>query len=434
MAPTPDPPFPEPDPVLLRAHRPEQLYTLPLENWPNARGQRQTLRPFLSRLSGTHYSKAPTPNVPVMAPLLPPADRLLPYLRRIDASRTYTNFGPLVLELEERLAAQLSLARGGLVTASSGTAALVGAILATAGRATAARPFALIPAYTFVATAVAAELCGYKPFLADVDPETWLLQPEHALEHPDLSEVGLVVPVGAYGIGVPQAAWRNFRLRTGIPVVIDGAASFEAVCSNPATHLGDIPVAMSFHATKSFSCGEGGAVACSDSNLVLQIGTALNFGFCESRDSRSASLNGKLSEYHAAVGLAELDAWQEKTAAFGRVAATYRRLFDARGFGGKLTLAPDVCSSYVLMQCSDPEESRRVQRNLATDRIGVRLWYGDGLHRQPHFDSCRRTDLDVTDLLAPLILGLPMAVDLSELAIERVALAAASDGNLGAGL
>lgn len=366
------------------------------------------------------------PLVPVMSPQLPSADRLLPYLRRIDAARTYTNFGPLVQELEDRLTAQLLLPSGGLVTASSGTAALVGAMLATAGRATAERPFALMPAYTFVATAVAAEQCGYKPYLADIDPETWMLDPERLLEHPELRRIGVVIPVAAYGKGVPQAKWLEFREKTGIPVVIDGAASFEALESDPATHLGAVPVVMSFHATKSFACGEGGAVACSDRNLVVGTATALNFGFIDARSSHSASINGKLSEYHAAVGLAELDGWIGKRKAFADVAAMYRRQFERQRCDPGRLVSTDVCSSYLLFQCYDATHSMQVQNALTNERVGFRLWYGGGIHGHPHFSNCMRTRLAVTDRISAEVLGLPMAADMTEVTVARVVASIAS--------
>src|SRR5687768_8800347 len=102
-------------------------------------------------------------HIPVLRPQLPDAERLLPYLRRIDASRLYTKYGPLVTQLEARLTRHLALPAGGRASASSRTAGRVGAILAVAGRATGRRPLALVPDYTFVATAVAAEQCGFRP-------------------------------------------------------------------------------------------------------------------------------------------------------------------------------------------------------------------------------------------------------------------------------
>ena len=63
-----------------------------------------------------------TREIPVLRPLLPTAERLLPYLSRIDASRCYTNWGPLVSEFEGRLARHFRVPRHGVVSASSGTA------------------------------------------------------------------------------------------------------------------------------------------------------------------------------------------------------------------------------------------------------------------------------------------------------------------------
>ena len=106
--------------------------------------------------------------VPVFRPQLPRCRDVLTYLRRIDATRIYSNHGPLLRELECRLSSCLGIPSGGVICASTGTNALIGAILATAGRATALRPWAIVPAFTFVATAAAVEQCGYQLYLAVV--------------------------------------------------------------------------------------------------------------------------------------------------------------------------------------------------------------------------------------------------------------------------
>src|SRR6266487_4810309 len=85
------------------------------------------------------------PTIPVLRPRLPPAERLLPYLRRIDATRVYTTWGPLALELEERLCRRFSLPLGGVASAGSGTSALTAAILAAApGRGAGRRRLAIV--------------------------------------------------------------------------------------------------------------------------------------------------------------------------------------------------------------------------------------------------------------------------------------------------
>jgi len=358
--------------------------------------------------------------IPVFRPQLPSAERLLPYLRQIDSTRFYSNHGPLVLEFEQRLASYLGLPRHGLVSAASGTAALVGAILASAGRAGRQRPLAILPALTFVATAAAVESCGYQPYLADIDPDSWLLDADRLTAHPELDRVGLVVPVATFGRPVPQRAWQTFQQQSGIPVVIDGGASFEGASEAPHDFFGPIPVALSFHATKSFATGEGGSTATTDIDLARRTIQTLNFGFWDTRESRSPSINGKMSEYHAAVGLAELDGWSAKRGALLSVALCYQRLAKRFGIEHRFTTAPIISGCYVLFRCAGTEEKNRIKEALNRHGVDFRLWYGEGLHRQPYLAGVASESLNITNALAPHLLGLPVAPDLTEMEIEHV--------------
>lgn len=361
----------------------------------------------------------PAASVPVLRPRLPPVELLLPYLRRIDETRIYSNWGPLNDELEHRLALHFGVPGAALVSAGSGTVALFAAVLAAAGRARAERPLAVVPAFTFVATAAAVEQCGFEVRLADVDAETWALDPQAVLGMPDLDRVGVVVPVAPFGRPVRQQPWLDFRERTGIPVAIDGAATFELLPTSKE-FAGELPVAVSFHATKSFSTGEGGCVISLDPDCRDRAARALNFGFHELRDSTMPSTNGKLSEYHAAVGLAGLDAWPQRSAELEDVAESYRRTCAAAGIEGRLYTVPEIGSNYVLFRCADAEHARRVQDGLAEHEVDYRLWYGRGLHRQSYLLEATGS-FPVTDVLAPNLLGLPMAPDLSHSDIETIA-------------
>jgi dTDP-4-amino-4,6-dideoxygalactose transaminase len=358
--------------------------------------------------------------LPVLRPLLPTAERIEPYLRRIDASRIYSNHGPLVCELERRLAEHLALPAGSVASASSGTAALMGAIIAAAGRSTPERPLALMPACTFVATAVAAEQCGYQPYLADIDAESWMLDANRLTDHPVLAKVGVVIPVAPFGRPVPQLPWQHFRDQTGIPVVIDGAASFGAGRGVPEHIFGAVPVVLSLHATKGFGIGEGGAVVWSDPDRIDQVTRALNFGFFGTRDSRSASTNGKMSEYLAAVGHASLDGWTQTRQAFVGVATRYRRAAKRGGLSDRLFAPPDIGMTYVIFACLSSEEAARVQDALRGDNIDSRLWYGGGLQTHSYFANLPGEQLRTTEQLMPRLLGLPMALDLTDDEIERV--------------
>jgi dTDP-4-amino-4,6-dideoxygalactose transaminase len=179
-------------------------------------------------------------------------------------------------------------------------------------------------------------------------------------------------------------------------------------------------VALSFHATKAFASGEGGCVITTDERLAESVTRALNFGFYEDRESRSPSTNGKMSEYHAAVALAELDGWQAKHATLLRVAEMYKKKMYDAGLDDRVVAAPAVAACYVLYRAADVDEVARVQRALTDCKVGFRSWYGAGVHSHPHFHAVSRDCLEVTDRVAPLLIGLPVAPDLTQGDVARV--------------
>lgn len=356
-----------------------------------------------------------------MRPRLPTAQQLLPYLERMDEDRWYANHGPLATEFRNRLEERFYGHHVAL--ASSGTAAITAAALVRAGRATPGRRRAIIPDFTFAATAHAVEACGYEPLLFPVNPETWQLDPSDVLAYADLDTVGLIVPVGAMGRPVPQADWIRVEETTGIPVVIDGAACFEGLDRDRSTFLGDIPVAVSFHATKTFATGEGGAVLCGTRQLADATEAALNFGFRDSRRSETAATNGKLSEYHAAVGLACLDVWPATQQAYAKQLDSYALALRDVVLGGRVHLGPPQASCYVHLELDDHLQCSEVAKHLALEQIETRSWYGVGLARHPYFSrSSRHPTLGPT----PALLGLPMAIDLSVADMYRIAPAVGS--------
>jgi dTDP-4-amino-4,6-dideoxygalactose transaminase len=371
--------------------------------------------------------------LPVYRPLLPAAEALLPWLRQIDAARFYTNRGPLVWQLEQRLAALLGQEGHAVRLAASGTLALELAILAHAGRATQARPVALIPSFTFAATAQAAERCGYRPVFVDVDPGRWTLDPAALAGHPLRARAGLVVAVAPYGILPDTAALAALQAETGIPVAVDAAAAFETLLEAPQALTPALPLALSLHATKGFSTGEGGAVLwpCREGQArVVQIA---NFGFRSGREAETVGLNGKLSEFHAAVGLAMLDGLALRRCAQAAVAAGYAAQALRRRLPGRLHLPPRISPAYALLETPDAATCRRAEAALAEQGIETRRWYGRGVHRQPYFappGTGLPEVLPVTADLCDRLLGLPTAPDLTAAEIARVldALAAVAEG------
>jgi dTDP-4-amino-4,6-dideoxygalactose transaminase len=360
---------------------------------------------------------APTAAIlPVCRPGLPGPAELEPWLAQVDASRQYTNRGPLVRRLEARLARVLGLPDHALRSASTGTSAIEIAILASAGPARPERPFALVPSYTFAATALAAERAGYRPVFCDVDPVTWGMDLAAAAAHPDLDRIGLFLPVACFGRLPDLAGAEALMAATGVPVVYDAAASFEALLDRPGHVSARVPVTLSFHATKTFSTAEGGAVLWDSAEGAEALVRAANFGFNFSRRSDSAGTNAKLSEIHAAVGHAMLDRFAQRRADYAATVAMWREV--AAVLPGRMVTAPDLASVYVLWEAPDEAAHLAAQAAMTAANIDSRRWYETGLHRMAHFASDQ--SLPVTEELGARLLGLPMAHDMPRAQMERV--------------
>ena len=319
---------------------------------------------------------------------------------------------------ETRMAERLGLRKRDVISSSTGTMALVGTIRAARNLSGHAGRLCLLPAYTFVATAGAALSCGYECHLVDIDRTTWAMEPATLRYHPRLAEVGLVLPVAPYGRMIDLQGWQDFHDETGIPVVIDAAACLDRLMEPWVSLPTTIPLAVSLHATKSFGCGEGGLVVSRDSSLVRETYKVLNNGFFGSRDAQTVGLNGKMSEYTAAVALAELDGFEDKRVKWATVAAAYASARRA----AKVTLwtAPEISTCYALFVATSAGHATMLGARLVEGGIDIRHWYGAGLSAHPAYANLSRDPLPVSDDLAGRIIGLPCYTDLAEADIGRI--------------
>jgi dTDP-4-amino-4,6-dideoxygalactose transaminase len=132
-------------------------------------------------------------------------------------------------------------------------------------------------------------------------------------------------------------------------------------------------------------------------------------------------MNAKLSEYHAAVGLAALDVWRETRAAWMKVASVYRQ---ALGSSNHIGLQPGFGERWVsstCIVCVDEARSTGMQQALANAGIETRMWWGRGAHDQPVATDFPRTRLPVTERLARSTFGVPLHQDMDLKEIEHVA-------------
>lgn len=349
--------------------------------------------------------------VPIARPKLPGADTLKPYLDEIDANRVYSNFGPLLVRFQDRLARHFGLEGDQVLVLSNATLALQLAL----NTVCAERKLCLMPSWTFVATPHAAVSAGMEPYFVDVDARTMALDAGHVARVAEglRGEVGAVIVVAPFGAPLDFGPWIEFQDRTGIPVVLDCAAGFDTV--RPSK----IPTVVSLHATKAMGVGEGAFVVCERRDTIAEMTKRANFGFLGSRSAELAATNAKMSEYQAAVGHAALDSWSEARDRFKRAAMSYRdRLASGRvalqsGFGDRWIAS--TCVVHLLDETAAP-----AARRLEAAGIETRAWWQKGAHLHPAFAKFRHEPLPATDSLAETTLGLPFFSDISETEIARI--------------
>ena len=344
--------------------------------------------------------------IPVLIPDLPETDAIVPYLRRIDQTHIYSNYGPLSRAFTDRLCGFVADRCGGAGVRATITSCGTTAIELALRYRTAGRPgrLCLMPSYTFVATAHAVVNVGLEPFLTDVDPETFAITPAIAERALSLAEgdVAAILVVSPYGAPIDVAAWEAFEAAHGIPVVFDAAAATVNL-----RRVGFQPMCVSLHATKAFGIGEGGAIFSSDETLVAQTTAMTGFGFtAASRVSQVRGGNYRISEYTAAVGLAALDGLDARIRQLRAASSAY-----VEGFGRiGVRMQPGFGTDWLTMTVNalfEPPVADAVTAAFDAAGIQWRRWYGTGCHAHPAFAACRHDGLARTAGVAAGAIGVP---------------------------
>lgn len=364
--------------------------------------------------------------VPLLRPELPGPQALLPWLERMHAARHYSNFGPLVLELEQELAGRLAVPVAQVSTMANAT---LGLELVLQALDLPAGSRVLLPAFTFVATATAILRAGHVPVLADVDADSWMLTPDMARHACAQTRVDAVLPVAAFGMPHDMAAWQRFEEDTGLPVVIDAAAAFGSQRLDGAQGT----LVFSLHTTKSLPAGEGGLVVSTRPGLAKRVRQLSNFGI--NLDPASGlpvgaltlcGSNAKMSEYHAALGLASLQTWDAQAAQRQALmadcvsaldhASACRLGWQAQGPGGALRAPTSLCVRL-------PDESLRARLEQACQQaqITTRRWYQPLLQHMPALQQrCHVLPVPNALVLSQTLLGLPFFLGITQAQRERV--------------
>ena len=236
--------------------------------------------------------------IPVTKPFLPPKEDYLQYLDGIWQRNWLTNNGPLVNELELQLKEFLKLQH--LLFVGNGTIALQLAI-----KALGLKGEIVTTPFSYVATTSSIFWEGCIPVFVDIDPETWNIDPKK-IEAAVTPQTSAILATHVYGNPCDIEAISEVANRHQLKVIYDAAHAFGVNYKGHSIfNYGDIS-ATSFHATKLFHTIEGGAVFTRNPQLLKRLARMRNFGHAGLVEFDGVGINGKNSEFHAAMGLINL--------------------------------------------------------------------------------------------------------------------------------
>jgi len=241
----------------------------------------------------------------VTRPLLPPVAAVTARLERIWSTQWLTNAGPQHDELEAAVRRYLQVAQLSLF--NNGTIALLCAI-----RALDLTGEVITTPFTFPATPHALSWSGITPVFADIDPHRLTLDPAR-VEERITSKTSGILAVHVYGVPCDVEALAALASRHGLRLLYDGAHAFGVRVGGAGIGTWGDATMFSFHATKLFHTGEGGAIACKNEELRHRIDRLKNFGIADQETVECVGINGKMSELQAALGLAVLEHMDAET-------------------------------------------------------------------------------------------------------------------------
>ncbi|TGE23236.1 DegT/DnrJ/EryC1/StrS family aminotransferase [Hymenobacter metallicola] len=229
---------------------------------------------------------------------LPPFEEYVGYLAGIWERAYLTNAGPLVVELEKSLKEYLGVKH--LFFVNNGTIALQIAL-----KALDVKGEILTTPFSYVATTSSIVWEGSVPVFVDIHPETLCLDPA-LLEAAITPRTVAIMATHVYGNPCDVEAIEAVAQRHGLRVIYDAAHAFGVTYKDESVlTYGDVST-LSFHATKLFHTVEGGAIITNDDEIAHRISYMRNFGHNGPEAFWGVGVNGKSSEFHAAMGLCVL--------------------------------------------------------------------------------------------------------------------------------
>lgn len=237
--------------------------------------------------------------IPVTKPFLPPREEYQKYLNGIWERKWLTNMGPLSSELEMSLKKYLRIKH--LLYITNGTIALQMAI-----KALELKGDIITTPFSFVATTSSIVWEGCNPVFVDINKDTLNIDAD-LIEDAITEKTSAILATHVYGNPCEVGKIQKIADKHNLKVIYDAAHAFGVELNGRSIfEYGDISI-CSLHATKLYHSIEGGLLISKNSALIKKMAYMRNFGFEGPESFAELGINGKNSEFHAAMGLVNLD-------------------------------------------------------------------------------------------------------------------------------
>lgn len=349
-------------------------------------------------------------NIYVTQPTLAPLEEVNELMKGIWSSGIMTHNGPLVQRFEKECATKLGAPN--LVSCTNGTVGLQMAI-----RALRLKGEIITTPFTFIATINSILWEGCTPVFVDIDPQTLCIDPKKIEEKITYHTVA-IMPVHVFGNCCDIEAIDEIAKRHNLKVIYDACHSVGVRYKGQSIfNYGDISV-TSFHATKMLNTAEGGGCFTLNQELDEKLRRIRFFGFENHADIVEDGTNGKMTEVHAAIGLANLkyldDALKDRKTKY----AMYKEALSQNESLSFQKINEDCNYSYFPVMFRNEKTLLKVQAKLNEQHIYPRRYF------YPSVNTFTRlvpyTSMPVSEDVASRILCLPLYYTLSIKDIERI--------------
>lgn len=349
--------------------------------------------------------------IPVTKPFSPPIEEYQELMKGIWQRNWFTNNGPLVNDLELKLKAYLGQKH--LLYVSNGTIALQIAL-----KALNITKKVITTPFSYVATTSSLVWEGCTPVFVDIDSETLNIDPtkiEAAID----SDTEAILATHCFGNPCNIDAIGKIAKRHNLKVIYDAAHCFGTTFKGKSVfEYGDVST-TSFHATKLYHTIEGGAIFTQDSEVLKSMAFMRNFGHNGPEYFHGVGVNGKNSEFHAAMGLVNLNYVNEVLAKRKSQSDSYDQLLKGlRIEKQRITDAATFNYAYYPIILEGEEIALKMKSVLERSEIFPRRYFYPSLSS---LDYVKKFATPISDDISSRILCLPLYHKLSEVEQEMIA-------------